>query len=148
MKKDNPTQDQLQQIVTESDPLLRQLWENRRADSDIIVLADMRIDEYRRHAESWWGADFVSRFVCESEQKPGYPFLPYLQPSSLVDALLATKPRSAQHEAGKELRGFARLGLVPLWVVDQEGHWATCRSNSEKVVIARYNPLDGSPEHN
>jgi hypothetical protein len=113
------TRAQLRQIAEDSEPLLQQLWKRRKGDDDLIILADMRRPECRRLAEGWWSEEEI-RAALEGTR----PFLPYLQPAKLIDLMLAGGSR-AQRQAAKELRGFARAGFVPLWVVIRGGHWAT-----------------------
>jgi hypothetical protein len=113
------THAQLRQIVEDAEPLLRQLWARHKSDDDILVLADMRRSECRQFARSWWPDGRV-----RAAQKSG-TFLPYLQPVELIEVILAGSSE-AQRQAARELRGFARAGFVPLWVVARTGHWATC----------------------
>jgi hypothetical protein len=47
-----------------------------------------------------------------------------------------------QRDTARELRIFSQAGLIPLWVVSPSGHWATCWSPDESVVVVRHNPVD------
>jgi hypothetical protein len=141
-----PAHAQLRQLVLDFEPLLRHLWGRRQHDDDMLVLADMRRTECRRLAKGWWLEDEI-RIALEG----GRPFLPYLQPAKLIDVLLADEP-GPQREAGKELRGFACAGFVPLWVVVQGGHWATCWAPpGSGMVVVRHEPRpkpEPKPEDN
>jgi hypothetical protein len=130
----------LQQIVIDSEPLLRQMWEQRLKDTDLIVLADMRRDDIRHCAVGWWDESVVAKAASEGA------YLPYIQPTELIDVLLHSESK-VQRAAAKELRGFAGLGMgfVPLFVVSPSGHWATMWSPPESGVgVLRFNPIDAT----
>jgi hypothetical protein len=129
------THSQLCEIVERSEPLLRDIWARRLDDGDIIVLADLRREGCRRFARQWWPASSVRDALAGS-----CPFLPYLQPAQLVNALKREGSR-AQGEAAKELAAHAAAGVVPLWVVTRTGHWATgWAPPGSKVVVIRCEP--------
>jgi hypothetical protein len=123
-----PSPERLRQIVLDSEPLLRQLWERRRKDSDIIILGDMRREENRDRARGWWHADAIRQAAREGS------YLPYIQPIELLDSLLRDGPL-AQQRAAKELSVFSLFGLVPLWVVTVAGHWATAWTPPESGLV-------------
>jgi hypothetical protein len=112
------TQAQLRQVVADAEPLLRRIWARRTSDQDIIVLGDLRRPGCRRFARDWWDEAFIDAVAGEQ----ALPFLPYIQTPKLIRRMLAR--RGPQREAALELRGFAARGLVPLWVVASDGHWA------------------------
>jgi hypothetical protein len=115
--------------------LLRQLWERRKHDEDVMVLADMRRSECHRFARLWW-----SEGEIRAAQEGARPYLPYLQPAKLIELLVASDSW-AQRGGGKELQDFVRAGLVPLWVVTRTGHWATCWAPpGSGAVVLRHEP--------
>jgi hypothetical protein len=134
----HPTHEELQQVVLDQEPSLREMWARRKSDTDILILADMRRPECARSAKGWQGESAINKAALEGM------FLPYLQPAGLIDALLKHGDRP-QREAAKELQGFANFpGVVPLWVVSYKGHWATMWAppGSKDVSVLRHNPVD------
>ena len=126
---DNDTLAVLNRTVEWCEPLLRRIWERHRHDDDIIVLADPSRDDIREQVAKWWDLNdkaSLAKLEEDAKRNGALPFLPYLQPSKFLDAL--SQGGWAQREAAKELRAFAgmrTLGVVPLFVVSKEGHWAT-----------------------
>jgi hypothetical protein len=112
------THAQLRQVVADAEPLLRRIWARRTSDQDIVVLGDLRRPGCRRFARDWWDGAFIDAVAGGR----ALPFLPYIQTPKLIQRMLAR--RGPQREAALELRGFASRGLVPVWVVASDGHWA------------------------
>ena len=136
------TRAQLRQVAADAEPLLRRIWARRTSDQDVIVLGDLRRPGCRRFARDWWDAAFIDAVAGAK----ALPFLPYIQTPKLIQRMLAR--RGPQREAAKQLRGFAALGLVPLWVVTATGHWATgWAPPGSNAAVVRPDP-EPVPENN
>jgi hypothetical protein len=121
-------EERLTAVVKRSENRLRQIWEHRLRDNDIIVLADVRRPDLARFIRQWWPKEDIARYTAACLAKGLSPFLPYLQPDEFIE-VLSSSDSAARRAAADELRGFARLhgalGIVPLFVVRRDGHWAT-----------------------
>jgi hypothetical protein len=128
----------LRQVVEEAEPLLQQIWKKRHKDTDIIVLADVEREDVQQSIRGWWAEKEIAKL--KQERSGRLLFLPFLQPALFIDFLI--KNGGAQREAAKELRSFAALGCVPLWVVRQGGHRATPWSPpGSNVTHIRLDPM-------
>jgi hypothetical protein len=118
------TQLELFGLVDESEMLLRETWDRRCQDRDILVLCDLRREEVVPRCTALWGQDVVDRTLREAT---GRPMLTCLQSPDFPDVLEKSGDPAHAAAAG-ELRGFANLqqiGIVPLLVVIPGGLWAT-----------------------
>jgi hypothetical protein len=132
---------ELQQAVIDAEALLRETWARRKSDTDILVLADLRRDDCLPLVVAHWGMEFVADFERPLAAAGMPAFLPFLQPRQLVGAL-QDQGSFEQQCAAMELEGFANSGLgTPLWVVHEDGHWATIWAPPGiGVTIVRFEP--------
>ena len=124
---------ELFELVDESENLLRETWNRRRDDGDILVFCDLRREEVVPRCADLWGRDVVDRTLRGAT---GRPMLTCLQPAVFPDVLEGSGDPSHAAAAG-ELRGFANLrkiGVVPLLVVVPGGLWATMWSPPKSGV--------------
>src|SRR5262245_18604803 len=80
-----PTYEEIFQAIDGAEPLLRCVWTARRADDDIIVLADVRRPECRPLILGFWEQIHIDLALASGI---ALPVLPYLQPARLLDTLL------------------------------------------------------------
>ncbi|WP_020465682.1 hypothetical protein [Singulisphaera acidiphila] len=141
----HPTHDELLRLVDQNTEMLKLVWDRRRNDSDIVVLADVRRTELRHLVEEYWGPVVVAIALAESHATGDRKMLAFIQPSTFADSLRGGDTWS-HRETGKELHAFVKMaavtpGLVPLLVVCTGGLWATQWADPESnVEVIRYAP--------
>jgi hypothetical protein len=150
-EKSEFTHAELCRIVEDCEPLLRDLWARRKSDDDLIILGDLRRPENLECVRGWWDEEVIKDRLAgrgPGSPRPFLPFLPFLQPRRLLDVLLSSNSW-VKRAAAQELRAFAATpGIVPLWLVRKDGHWATCWSPpGSNAVVARHQP-ESAPKDN
>jgi hypothetical protein len=135
-------------VVEACKPLLAGAWERHTSETDIIILSDMGRDDITQAATDFWRL-FGSGVPTLSVD--GRDWCAMLQREAFLDPL--AQGGFAQREAAKELRGFAAarrsgLNVVPLFVVQEGGHWATMWGPPESNVVPIRHEPQPEPDRN
>jgi hypothetical protein len=114
------------ELIDLHEPHLRRTWSERRSDEDILVLGDLRSQEFARITREQLGPEMVDEFLAFAERTGGSSWLARGHSPDFVGNLRKSGGFESRSLAGNlECVLRARNGLVPLLVLSVNRAFAT-----------------------